>query len=327
MPAPGDRPAPSPDAIAHGRRRLERALPIPAATFLMGSDDADAHRADGEGPVRPVHVPAFRIDAACVTVEEFAAFVADTGHVTTAERLGWSYVFAPHLDAAVRRASPRPAGTPWWRAVEGARWDAPEGPGSDAAARGDHPVVHVSVDDARAFAAWCGMRLPREAEWERAARGGLEQARYPWGDDLTPGGEHRCNIFQGLFPMRDDAADGFSGTAPARWYEPNGLGLFQCVGNVWEHCADAWDRDPAPTGGSTADLAVEPAASPAADPALVRHVLRGGSFLCHDSYCNRYCVAARTASAAHDTAGNSGFRLAADATPGPTTSRPGPSAR
>src|SRR5699024_6868897 len=218
-----------------------------------------------------------------------------TGYVTEAEEYGWSFVFGGLLSSEVRRASQKPPGTPWWRAVEGAFWDHPEGPGSDAGERPDHPVVHVSLRDAEAFADWCGMRLPREAEWEKAARGGLDQARYAWGDELTPDGEHRCNIWQGAFPLRNTREDGFLGTAPVRSFPPNGLGLYEVAGNVWEWCSDAW------TTGAAASMTGD-----------VR-VMRGGSYLCHDSYCNRYRVAARPSTAAEDASGNKGFRLAADA--------------
>lgn len=277
------------------RARAERAVLIEAGSFRMGTEDPDRNRADGESPVRSVDVPAFRIDPACVTNAEFAAFVAETGYVTEAEEFGWSFVFGALLERELRRASPKPPGTPWWRAVDGARWEAPEGPGSTVTDRGDHPVVHVSLRDAEAFAGWCGMRLPREAEWEKAARGGLDQARYAWGDELTPGGEHRCNIWQGAFPVRNTLEDGFLGTAPVRSFPPNGFGLFEVAGNVWEWCSDRW------TTGQAQSLDGD-----------VR-VMRGGSYLCHDSYCNRYRVAARSSTAAEDASGNKGFRLAVDA--------------
>src|SRR5699024_4050854 len=193
--------------------------------------------------------------------------------------------------AELRRASRKPPGTPWWRAVEGARWDAPEGPGSSLEGRGDHPVVHVSLRDAEAFAAWCGMRLPREAEWEKAARGGLDQARYAWGDQLTPGGEHRCNIWQGAFPVRNTLEDGHLGTAPVRSFPPNGFGLYEVAGNVWERCSD-----PSTTG--RADSLTEDV-----------RVMRGGSYLCHDSSCNRYRVAARSSTATDDARGNTASPL------------------
>lgn len=277
------------------RARAERAVLIEAGAFQMGTEDADRNRGDGESPVRSVEVPDFRIDATCVTNAEFAAFVGETGYVTEAEEFGWSFVFGALLEPELRRASRKPPGTPWWRAVDGARWDQPEGPCSTLEDRGTHPVVHVSLRDAEAFAAWCGMRLPREAEWEKAARGGLVQARYAWGDQLTPGGQHRCNIWQGGFPVRNTLEDGYLGTAPVRSFPPNGFGLYEVAGNVWEWCSDAW------TTGQSQSLTGD-----------VR-VMRGGSYLCHDSYCNRYRVAARSSTAAEDASGNKGFRLAVDA--------------
>lgn len=283
------------EPAAEVRARAERAVLIEGGAFRMGTEDADRNPGDGESPVRTVDVPVFRIDAVCVTNAEFAAFVAETGYITETEEFGWSFVFGALLDKELRRASRKPPGTPWWRAVEGARWDAPEGPGSSIVGRGDHPVVHVSLRDAEAFAAWCGMRLPREAEWEKAARGGLDQARFAWGEDLTPGGDHRCNIWQGGFPVRNTLEDGHLGTAPVRSFPPNGFGLYEVAGNVWEWCSDAW------TTGQAASLTGD-----------VR-VMRGGSYLCHDSYCNRYRVAARSSTAAEDASGNKGFRLAVDA--------------
>ena len=261
---------------------------LPGGSFRMGSDDPDAHPADGEGPVREVTVDGFAIDPYCVSNARFAEFVDATGYRTQAEQFGWSYVFARFLPGPVRKESPRLEQTPWWCGVRGAYWRAPEGPASDLDGRWDHPVVHVSWDDALIYCRWAGRRLPTEAEWEYAARGGLDQARFPWGDELTPGREHWCNIWQGRFPVRDTAEDGYSGTAPVDAYRPNGYGLFNVSGNVWEWCADWFD-------GSRSQRA-----------------MRGGSYLCHESYCNRYRVAARTANTADSATGNLGFRCAAD---------------
>jgi sulfatase modifying factor 1 len=278
------------------------AVRLRGGTFLMGSEDTDVNPGDGEGPVRAVTVAPFAIDAHCVTNERFAAFVDATGYRTEAERFGWSYVFAVFLSGELRRISPRPKNTPWWCGVQGAYWAAPEGPGSDLSGRSDHPVVHVSWTDASTFCRWEGSRLPTEAEWEYAARGGLEGKRFPWGDELTPGGEHRCNIWQGRFPSRNTAEDGYLGTAPVTAYQPNGYGLYNVAGNVWEWCADRWTTTPSRAEASCAT------------PAEPRHgaarVLRGGSYLCHDSYCNRYRVAARTSNSPDSSSGNTGFRVA-----------------
>ncbi|MGY5764256.1 formylglycine-generating enzyme family protein [Brachybacterium sp. DNPG3] len=291
--APATRPWAAP--ASEVRARAERAVLVAAGSFRMGTEDADRNPQDGESPIREVDVAAFRIDPFAVTNAEFAAFVDATGYVTVAEDFGWSYVFGGLLAPEIRRASPKPPGTPWWRAVEGATWEHPTGPGSDAAEAPDHPVVHIALRDAEAFAQWCGMRLPREAEWEKAARGGLDQARYAWGDELTPGGQHMCNIWQGVFPTRNDLADGYLGTAPVGSYPANDFGLHDMAGNVWEWCSDVWATGPAPS--LDGDV----------------RVMRGGSYLCHDSYCNRYRVAARSSTAAEDSSGNKGFRLAADA--------------
>ncbi|WP_370542021.1 formylglycine-generating enzyme family protein [Amycolatopsis sp. FDAARGOS 1241] len=261
-------------------------LVLPGGTFRMGTDDADGFPDDREGPVREVTVAPFAIDAFAVTNARFAEFVDATGYRTDAEKFGWTYVFAKFVPSALRKGAPRPQQTPWWIGVSGAYWRAPEGPGSDVSLRQDHPVVHVSWTDALAYCAWAGRRLPSEAEWEYAARGGLDQARFPWGDELTPGGEHRCNIWQGRFPVHNTEEDGHVGTAPVDAFQPNGFGLYNVSGNVWEWCADWFG-----TGNRS---------------------MRGGSYLCHESYCNRYRVAARTGNTPDSSSGNTGFRTAAD---------------
>ncbi|GLY66406.1 formylglycine-generating enzyme family protein [Amycolatopsis taiwanensis] len=261
---------------------------LPGGTFRMGTDDKDGFPEDHEGPVRAVTVEPFAIDPYCVSNARFAEFVDATGYRTESERFGWTYVFAKFVPAELRKRSPRPEQAPWWCGVAGAYWREPEGPGSTLDGRGDHPVVHVSWNDAMAYCAWAGRRLPTEAEWEYAARGGLDQARYPWGDELTPDGEHRCNIWQGRFPVHNTEEDGYVGTAPVDAFKPNGFGLYNMSGNVWEWCADWFD------------------------PARASRSMRGGSYLCHDSYCNRYRIAARTANTPDSASGNLGFRTAAD---------------
>lgn len=298
-PAP---PRPRPRNRTTGGVGAERLVDLPGGEFLMGSEDRDAVRGDGEGPVRPVRLRPFAIDAHAVSTQAFARFVDQTGYRTEAEDFGWSFVFASFLPGRLRAASPRVAKAPWWCAVQGASWRCPEGPGSDVEERGDHPVVHVSWNDAHAYATWADKRLPTEAEWEYAARGGLEQARFAWGDELTPGGEHRCNIWQGRFPTRNTAEDGHVGTAPVDTFPPNGYGLYNVSGNVWEWCGDWWSTD------HLRDLVDDPR-GPAQGSAKV---MRGGSHLCHASYCNRYRVAARTSNALDSSTGNQGFRCARD---------------
>ena len=273
--------------------------------FLMGTDDSGGFPADGEGPVRKVRVDPFYIDTCAVTNAQFARFVRDTRYKTEAERFGWSFVFrgflSPKAEAAVTQVV---AGAPWWAPVEAAYWRRPEGPRSNIRKRMDHPAVHVSWNDAVEFCDWAGKRLPTEAEWELAARGGLEQKRYPWGDELAPGGQHRCNIWQGSFPEENTVDDGHAGTAPVRAFPPNGYGLYNVSGNVWEWQAD-WFSPTFHRDG--------PRDNPSGPPSGGSKVIRGGSYLCHDSYCNRYRVAARSANTPDSSTGNLGFRCAQDA--------------
>ncbi len=281
---------------------------IAAGAFRMGSDSATAFPGDGEGPVREVKLAAYRIGTHTVTNGEYAAFLDATGHLTDAERYGWSYVFADHIHPDARDAvmAGGPPGTPWWRGVRGATWRAPTGPGSSVAAILDHPVVHVSHHDAVAYARWSGTRLPTEAEWERAARGGLDQATYPWGDELTPNGQYQCNIWQGQFPAHNTLDDGYDTTAPAISFQPNGYGLYHCAGNVWEWTADwfspHWHVRATPMSRT----------NPTGPGSGAGRVVKGGSFLCHASYCNRYRPAARTHNTPDTSLSHIGFRVAAD---------------
>ena len=273
---------------------------IRGGEYRMGTEDRSGFPADGEGPVRAVRVDTFRIDVAAVTNAQFAEFVAASGYRTEAETFGWSYVFHMLASEEIKRRTPqRPDTTPWWVPVSGAYWATPEGPGSDVDDRMDHPVIHVSWNDALAYCDWAGTRLPTEAEWEYAARGGLDQRRYPWGDKLTPKGEHRCNIWQGTFPETNTSADGWIGTAPVDSYKPNGFGLYNTSGNVWEWCADWFS----PSHHLRAERS-----NPQGPAQGQRRVLRGGSYLCHRSYCNRYRVAARSSNTPDSSAGNLGFR-------------------
>ncbi|UUY05072.1 formylglycine-generating enzyme family protein [Svornostia abyssi] len=278
---------------------------LPGGAFLMGTDATYGYRQDGEGPAHEVVLAPFAISRHAVTNAEFAAFVGATGHRTEAEVFGWSFVFVAFLpeDFPPTRGV---VGAEWWRQVEGADWAHPEGPHSSIDGRGDHPVIHVSWNDARAFCAWADARLPTEAEWEYAARGGLVGVPFSWGDELEPGGEHRMNVFQGRFPAQNTAADGYAGTAPVSAFAPNGYGLHQMTGNVWEWTADWFDPR---------YYASSPREHPRGPANGAARVMRGGSYLCHASYCNRYRVDARSSNTPDSSTGNLGFRIARDTSP------------
>jgi formylglycine-generating enzyme len=284
------------------KRAASEMVHLEGGAFFMGTEDPIGFPADGEGPVRAVTLKPFWIDAYAVSNTRFAAFAEATGHVTDAERYGWSFVFGGLLpdDFEPTRGA---AQTPWWRQVFGASWRHPEGLHSSIEDRMDRPVVHVSWSDAASYCAWAGARLPTEAEWEYAARGGLERKRYPWGNELTPDGEHRCNIWQGSFPSHNTLEDGFLGTAPVDAFKPNGFGLYNVSGNVWEWCSD-WFHPGFHVNG--------PSENPSGPPFGQGRVIRGGSFLCHHSYCNRYRVAARSSNTPDSSTGNMGFRCAGD---------------
>jgi len=258
---------------------------------------------DGEGPLRSVTVKPFAIDPFAVTNQWFEAFVRATGYVTDAERIGWSFVFHAFVAlGAVETGAV--SGTPWWRAVQGAAWRTPEGPGSSLDDRTNHPVVQVSLNDARAVAAWAGGRLPTEAEWEYAARGGLGDVRYPWGDE-DPDDERfmTCNIWQGTFPERNTAADGWLSTCPVDAFAANGFGLYNMCGNTWEWCDH-------PFRIRSVSRALRAADIDAAARGLM--VAKGGSHLCHRSYCHRYRIAARTGNTADSATTHIGFRIVFD---------------
>ena len=275
---------------------------VPGGRYRTGDESEWSYPGDGEGPVHEVDLAPFQIDRYAVSNRQFAAFVEATGWRTDAERFEWSFVFAGLLpdDFPPTRGV---ESAPWWRQVMGADWRHPEGPHSDVSDRPDHPVVHVSWNDAQAYCSWTGTRLPTEAEWEVAARGGLDGQPFPWGDELEPEGSHQMNVFQGEFPGGNTGADGYLGTAPVDAFDPNGYGLHNVCGNVWEWCADWLDVQYYRTS---------PVHAPAGPTSGSLRVQRGGSYLCHSSYCRRYRVSARFGSEPDSSSGNAGFRVAAD---------------
>lgn len=284
---------------SYGRKDqlIQSFVEIPKSFFRMGSVDKDVNVEDHEGPVQEVNVNAFEIASTTVTNAQFSDFVRDTGYQTDAERVGWSFVFHHFYKKQDRKhpiESNQIEAAPWWIAAEGACWRRPFGRGSNIRSLQNHPVVHITWNDAKAFCSWAGCRLPTEAEWEFAARGGLDQNRFPWGNELTPNGNHRCNIWQGEFPSSNTVADGYAGTAPVDAFLPNSYGLYNMAGNVWEWCEDWFG-----TNHQSAQF-------------RTGKVLKGGSYLCHESYCNRYRVAARYANAPNASTGNCGFRVVID---------------
>ncbi len=253
---------------------------------------------DGEGPLRTVTIKPFRMAATTVTNDAFRAFVESTGYVTEAERFGWSFVFWSQVPEHVGPTQ-AVSEVEWWRRVDGACWSAPNGPTTEDACLPDHPVVHISWNDARAYADWVGGRLPTEAEWEHAARAGQGDVKFPWGDtepndtDFTP-----CNIWQGHFPKENTAVDGFVTTAPARSYEPNAWGIYNLSGNVWEWTSDAYRV-----------RSLKKAVKERLSGMKGYKLSKGGSFLCHRSYCYRYRIAARSGSSPDSSTTHHGFRV------------------
>lgn len=278
---------------------------IPGGTFWMGSAEfTDA------GPVHQVSVDGFWMDRTEVTNDQFAKFVAATGYVTVVERppapelKPFSLVFhKPDRDLDPREADPRD----WWRAVPGACWKHPEGPHSDLKGRDNHPVVHICYEDAVAFATWAGKRLPTEAEWEYAARGGRDRNAFAWGNELQPGGKPMANTWQGKFPSHNTLADGYLGTAPVGSFPPNDFGLSDMAGNVWEWCADWYQPKYFPDASARNPRGPSTSHDPN-EPGVPKRVQRGGSYLCCDNYCMRYKVGGRGKGEPESTGSHIGFR-------------------
>ncbi len=274
---------------------------IPGGFFEMGARKS-SFPSDFDSPRRKTFVSPFLISPTAVSNAEFARFTAATGYRTVAEQEGWSYVFHLLLPETAE-ATDSPPGLPWWRRVAGACWSAPEGGESTITGREDHPVVHIAWYDALAYCRWAGLRLPRDAEWERAARGGKERLKFPWGNALTPEGAFAMNTWQGNFPDSNTQEDGYLGTAPVRSFAANGYGLYNTTGNVWEWVADRFGPRPDSKG---------PLRDPAGPETGHARVQRGGSYLCHVSYCDRYHVHSRSRNDPDSSTGNAGFRVAAD---------------
>ena len=305
---------------------------VPGGRFLMGSD---RHYAE-ERPAHPVTVSGFWMDTTTVTNAEFARFVAATGYRTVADRPLDPATY-PGADAAmlipgalVFRMTDGPVDTSditnWWHWTPGASWHRPEGPESSITGRDSHPVVHVAYEDAEAYAHWAGKALPTEAEWEFAARGGLDGREFVWGDELAPGGVHQANTWQGPFPWRNFAADGFERTAPVGSYPPNGYGLYDMAGNVWQWTTDWFAARHAADPGKPCCAPENPRGPPMeasfdrTQPTIriPRKVVKGGSFLCAPSYCRRYRPAARHAQMVDTGMSHIGFRCIRRA-PSPAT--------
>jgi formylglycine-generating enzyme required for sulfatase activity len=315
------RPAPPEDDVGIADAPPGEMVWVPGGTFRMGSPEArfpegcgPACGVDGlldSQPIHEVELSGFWLEKTPVTNAQFARFVRETGYKTVAERYvdglpPLSFVFTP----PGRVTSLRDHGQ-WWKPVPGADWRHPEGPGSDLKGREDHPVVHVCWDDAVAYAKWAGRRLPTEAEWELAARGGLDQKRYVWGDELKPGGKWMANIWQGRFPNENTEADGYRATSPVGAFPANGYGLYDMSGNVWQWCSD-WYRPDYYKASPRRDPRGPADSFDPSEPGVEKRVQRGGSFLCSDMYCKGYMPGSRGRGQPNSAADHIGFRCAKD---------------
>ncbi|XP_076344665.1 formylglycine-generating enzyme isoform X2 [Tachypleus tridentatus] len=285
--------------------RTNRMVFIKGGEFQMGTNKP-VFVADGEGPVRQVKLSSYFLDVFEVSNKEFEIFVNQTDFVTEAEKFGDSFVLEGMISENVKKdITQAVAAAPWWLPVKGTNWKHPEGPDTDIAGRMDHPVIHVSWNDATAYCHWAGKRLPTEAEWEIACRSGLQDRLFSWGNKLMPFGEHYMNIWQGEFPVNNTADDGFLGTAPVMAFPANKFGLKNMLGNVWEWTQDWWTVYHSP----------EPKENAKGPNTGEDKVKKGGSYMCHKNYCYRYRCAARSHNTPDTSSGNLGFRCAADSLP------------
>ncbi len=307
---------------------------IPGGEFTMGLEDPTKSCCDGAGsdpmtdsrPLHRVKVNAFWMDATEVTNEAFSRFAKATGYITVAERkptaaefpgappealVAGSIVFTP-----TSRAVPLDNFTAWWRYLPGANWRHPEGPSSDLKGREKYPVVHIAYEDAQAYAKWAGKRLPTEAEWEFAARGGKEGERFPWGNELKVKGKWMANIYHGQFPVKDTALDGFKGVAPVSKFSPNPYGLYDMSGNVWEWCSDWYRPDYYTELTKKGNLTINPQGPTSSfdpsEPGVPKRIHRGGSYLCSDQYCTRYLLGSRGKGEPSSGTNHLGFRCVKD---------------
>lgn len=285
-------------------------LNIPAGNYTIGYNRLDSHYSDNETKEASLITPAFLIDAKTVTNAEFEQFIQATDYQTEAEKLGTSFVFYQLIDETARSQYQTVPQLPWWLIVPGAYWKQPEGANSSIEERQDHPVVHVSRRDAEAYCEWAGKRLPTEAEWEIAAKGGTTFHDYPWGEDVLLNGQHMSNVWQGDFPKHNNLADGFLATAPVETYQANGYGCYQMIGNVWEWCANEAYIDIEYFRFKSGPEIWQDSLN--ADSQTL-FALKGGSFLCHPTYCDRNRISARNGNKVSTTASNIGFRCVKDA--------------
>lgn len=297
---------------------------IPGGSFDLGNDTQQAYQ--DEYPIKQVSVDPFYMDVTEVTNAQFQAFVEATGYQTVAEKdINWEEMVqqlpagTPKPPDSVLRAGSlvfqATAGpvnladyTQWWQWTIGANWQHPEGPGSNLQGRLDHPVVHIAWEDAQAYAAWAGKRLPTEAEWEWAAMGGKGEVTYPWGNQSIDQSADRANFWQGAFPYRNAELDGFYATAPVKTYPANGYGLYDMAGNVWEWCLDRYDQDAYRKLSQYTNPLNDFSYHDPREPWSEKHVIRGGSFLCNESYCSGYRVSRRMSSSKDSGFNHTGFR-------------------